>query len=260
MRTQDTTPPTLTLEDIPTPGLTNFSLVVSLSEPGTIYGAVMFTNKADTVTAAPACPPSWQVRRAGQKQCVSNPPQVCIHAKKCMECDSHTWQHSTACSRWSIAPDTMCCSLPPSLPSLSAFHIPPLPPLQGPTLMIFRQNVTQGGVNVTLGPFVVPQENTNYTVRLIAEDVYTNCQEGFSRVTVATADRNPPVFLALGATNVTGNASVLVFGLNKRGSISYQVAATDATPCPTAAQVGMSCSQPCTFLWQPTYCHMCGCV
>lgn len=63
VRTQDLTPPVLTVVDKPPEGFTNFSVVVSINEAGTIYAGLTLASSYNSgeVTANVSCPPGFQV-------------------------------------------------------------------------------------------------------------------------------------------------------------------------------------------------------
>ncbi|GBF99606.1 hypothetical protein Rsub_12070 [Raphidocelis subcapitata] len=59
LRTQDASPPALSLLDSPPPGFTAFDLAVSLNEPGLVYAALHLAGGEGPVPT-PACPPTFQ--------------------------------------------------------------------------------------------------------------------------------------------------------------------------------------------------------
>jgi hypothetical protein len=60
VRTQDLTPPELTVVDTPPPGFTAFQLVVALDEQGVVFAGLSLASDT-TGTLQPACPPSFSV-------------------------------------------------------------------------------------------------------------------------------------------------------------------------------------------------------
>lgn len=65
MRTQDLTPPTLSVVDAPPPGLTDFTVVVQLDEPGEVFAAWWLASDDGAVGANATCPPAFQVGVGG---------------------------------------------------------------------------------------------------------------------------------------------------------------------------------------------------
>lgn len=63
MRTQDLSPPVLTIMDTPPPDFDSFTVIAQLDEPGTLYAALVLSSQASQVTATVGCPPAFQVRR-----------------------------------------------------------------------------------------------------------------------------------------------------------------------------------------------------
>lgn len=61
MRTQDLSPPVLTIVDKPPPDFDSFSVIAQLDEPGTVYAALLLSSNANQVTAIAKCPPVIQV-------------------------------------------------------------------------------------------------------------------------------------------------------------------------------------------------------
>lgn len=64
VRTQDLTPPVLTVVDTPPPDFDKFSVVVQLDEPGTIYGGLLLATNQAQVSATVACEPVFTVSSA----------------------------------------------------------------------------------------------------------------------------------------------------------------------------------------------------
>lgn len=65
IRTQDLTPPVLTITDTPPPDFDSFYVIGHLDEAGTVYATLILSSEASTVTAAAACPPTFQVSHGG---------------------------------------------------------------------------------------------------------------------------------------------------------------------------------------------------
>lgn len=63
VRTQDLTPPVLTIVDAPPPDFDSFFVVAHLDEPGTLYAALLLSSQTAQVTGSAACPPVLQVGR-----------------------------------------------------------------------------------------------------------------------------------------------------------------------------------------------------
>lgn len=88
--------------------------------------------------------------------------------------------------------------------------------------------------------------NTDYTVTLIARDVYGNCERNFTTLTVHTADNIPPVTLGLTVLNVTGTTAELHLQLDEPGTAYFAIIAANDT-CPPAASLfasGAAASSP----------------
>lgn len=91
VRTQDLTPPVLTVLEQPPPRFTAFEVTVALNEPGTIY-AGLEVEGATSGPPAPGCPPTFQVRRgctdgahaAACGPCVRMRQPRMLHAAACM--------------------------------------------------------------------------------------------------------------------------------------------------------------------------------
>lgn len=61
VRTQDLTPPVLTVVDTPPPDFDKISVLVQLDEPGTIYGGLLLSANQQQVSASVACEPVFTV-------------------------------------------------------------------------------------------------------------------------------------------------------------------------------------------------------
>ena len=108
---------------------------------------------------------------------------------------------------------------------------------QGPTLSIFSTPVNSSNSNVTLGPFNGLSAKTNYTVRMIAKDLYGNCQQDFTITTVKTGDLDPPIWMQLAVSNVTGSSAVGLMALDEPGRVYWQILETSSARCPGFAAV-----------------------
>lgn len=62
VRTQDLTPPVLTVVDTPPPDFNKFAVSVALNEPGTVYAGLLLASNQGAVTATASCPPQFTVR------------------------------------------------------------------------------------------------------------------------------------------------------------------------------------------------------
>jgi hypothetical protein len=62
VRTQDLTPPVLTVVETPPPDFNKFSVSVKLNEPGTLYAGLLLAADQGAVAASATCPPEFTVR------------------------------------------------------------------------------------------------------------------------------------------------------------------------------------------------------
>jgi hypothetical protein len=220
VRTQDLTPPALTVLDAPPPDFTAFQLVVTLNEAGTVFAGL---HVADiNVSAAAACPPSFAVSARGG---LGGAGLGAAEAGRL------------------LASNRLC-----ALPAGCRTHPKPShPPPQPPGLAEASVEVAGAGANATLTFAAGLTPNTDYTLRLIARDAAGNCQNRFTDVAVHTADNAPPVTLAVRMTDVGGATAGLAVQLDEPATAYYVVfptaagagagASAVADACPTAGDI-----------------------
>jgi hypothetical protein len=101
VRTQDLTPPVLTVVETPPPDFNKFSVSVQLNEPGTVYAGLLLASNQGAVTATATCPPEFTARRSFDQSMLRDACQASQHTALC-----HT---STATSPRPFAVVLLCC-------------------------------------------------------------------------------------------------------------------------------------------------------
>lgn len=208
VRTQDLSPPVLTVVDTPPPDFDSFWVTAHLDEPGALYAALVPSSAANQGSAT-SCPPTFQVRFKAEQGRSNARANVVMHTQ---------WP---ACL---LAQACSSCSM-----SLVRVYMC----VQGPGIGQNSYDVAAALVNANVS-WTGLTANTDYLLRLIAVDAVGNCQAGFTDVPIHTLDNIPPNTLAFLVVQIGGTTAGLQVTLDEPGVVYYAIM-PQGTACPPAA-------------------------